>query len=228
MCGNRRLIKSWKIASQPLDSTHLLESAVALGWSLERVLVIDDDLGKSGRTTEGRDGFQRLVREVTLNHVGMVLGLEMSRLARSSKDWHALFEMCGVYGTLLADEDGVYDANDANDRLLLGLKGIMSEMELHLMRNRLERGRLNKAQRGDLFCRVPLGYVILPTGEVDFDPNQQAREVVKLLFDRFDCLGTIYGLLHWLVGNNIQLPVRARSGGNKVLPAFLMSHFRPN
>lgn len=192
----------------------LVQNAVALGWSPDRVVVIDDDLGKSGRTTEGRDGFQRLVREVTLNHVGMVFGLEMSRLARSSKDWHALFEMCGVYGTLLADEDGVYDANDANDRLLLGLKGIMSEMELHLMRNRLERGRLNKAQRGELFCRVPLGYVILPTGEVDFDPNEQAREVVQLLFDKFDCLGTIYGLLHWLVGNDIQLPVRARSGGN--------------
>ena len=97
----------------------LADHAVALGWSPERVVVIDDDLGKSGRTTEGRDGFQRLVREVTLNHVGLVLGLEMSRLARSSKDWHALFEMCGVYGTLLADEDGIYDAND---RLLLGLK----------------------------------------------------------------------------------------------------------
>jgi DNA invertase Pin-like site-specific DNA recombinase len=110
------------------------ERAVAFGWPRDRVLVIDEDLGKSGRTAEGRSGFQRLVIEVTLNHVGLVLGLEMSRLARSSKDWHAFFEMCAIFGTLIADEDGVYDGNDANDRLLLGLKGIMSEMELHIMR----------------------------------------------------------------------------------------------
>ena len=151
------------------------EQAVAFGWPRDRVLVIDEDLGKSGRTAEGRSGFQRLVTEVTLNHVGLVLGLEMSRLARSSKDWHAFFEMCAIFGTLIADEDGVYDGNDANDRLLLGLKGIMSEMELHIMRNRLERGRDHKASRGELFHSVPMGYVILPSGEVDFDPDEQAR-----------------------------------------------------
>jgi DNA invertase Pin-like site-specific DNA recombinase len=98
------------------------EHAVALGWPRDRVLIIDEDLGKSGRTAEGRSGFQRLVTEVTLHHVGLVLGLEMSRLARSSGDWHNLFEMCALCGSLLADEDGVYDANDPNDRLLLGLK----------------------------------------------------------------------------------------------------------
>ena len=102
------------------------DHAVALGWPRERVLIIDDDLGKSGRSAEGRSGFQRLATEVTLNHVGVVLGLEMSRLARSSKDWHAFFEMCAVFDTLIADEDGVYDGHDPNDRLLLGLKGIMS------------------------------------------------------------------------------------------------------
>ena len=116
---------------------HLPKTRWRCGWPRERVLTIDEDLGKSGRTTEGRDGFQRLVAEVTLGHVGLVLGLEMSRLARSSKDWHAFFEMCAIFGTLIADEDGVYDGNDANDRLILGLKGIMSEMELHVMRNRL-------------------------------------------------------------------------------------------
>jgi hypothetical protein len=178
-------------------------------------VIIDDDLGKSGRTTEGRHGFGRLIAEVTLNHVGIVLGLEMSRLARSSKDWHALFEMCAVFGTLLADEDGVYDANDANDRLLLGLKGIMSEMELHIMRNRLQRGRDHKAQRGELFYSVPMGYVILPTGAVDFDPDEQARQVVQLLFDKFDELGTIYGLFHWLIRHDIKLPIRARWGARK-------------
>jgi DNA invertase Pin-like site-specific DNA recombinase len=191
----------------------LADCAAALGWPRERVVIVDDDLGKSGRTTEGRDGFARLVTEVTLNHVGIIFGLEMSRLARSSMDWHALFEMCAVFGTLLADEDGVYDATDANDRLLLGLKGIMSEMELHIMRSRLQRGREDKAQRGDLFYGVPMGYVILPRNEVAFDPDEQAREVVKLLFDKFDEL--IYGLFHWLVRNDIKLPIRARSGANK-------------
>ncbi len=98
------------------------DQAVAYGWPQERVLIIDDYLGKSAKTTVGRSGFERLVTEVTLNHVGMVLGLEMSRLARSSKDWHAFFEMCAIFGTLIADEDGVYDGNDPNDRLILGLK----------------------------------------------------------------------------------------------------------
>ncbi len=193
----------------------LADQAVAFGWPRERVLIIDEDLGKSGRTTEGRSGFQRLITEVTLNHVGMVLGLEMSRLARSSKDWHAFFEMCAVFGTLIADADGVYDGNDPNDRLLLGLKGIMSEMELHIMRNRLESGRDNKAQRGELFFSVPVGYVILPTREVDFDPDEQARDVIRLIFDKFDELGTIYRVFHWLIRHDIRLPIRPRSGAKK-------------
>jgi DNA invertase Pin-like site-specific DNA recombinase len=191
------------------------DQAVAFGWPRDRVLVIDDDLGKSGRTAEGRSGFQRLVTEVTLNHVGMVLGLEMSRLARSSKDWHAFFEMCAIFGTLIADEDGVYDGNDPNDRLLLGLKGIMSEMELHIMRNRLERGRDSKAARGELFHGVPMGYVLLPTGKVDFDPDEQARDVMHLLFDKFDEIGSIHGLFHWFIRHDIQLPIRARGGARK-------------
>jgi len=191
------------------------DQAVALGWPRERIVIIDEDLGKSGRTAEGRSGFQRLVTEVTLNHVGLVLGLEMSRLARSSKDWHAFFEMCAIFGTLIADEDGVYDGNDPNDRLLLGLKGIMSEMELHIMRNRLERGRDNKARRGELFHGVPMGYVLLPTGELDFDPDEQARAVMQLVFDKFDELGSIYGVFYWLLKNDIQMPVRARTGAKK-------------
>lgn len=193
----------------------LADQAVAFGWPRERVLTIDEDLGKSGRSAEGRSGFQRLTTEVTLNHVGMVLGLEMSRLARSSKDWHAFFEMCSIFGALIADDDGVYDGNDPNDRLLLGLKGIMSEMELHIMHNRLERGRDNKAQRGELFVSVPMGYVILPTGEVAFDPDEQARDVMHLVFNKFDEIGTIYGLFHWLIRNNIRLPVRPQSGAKK-------------
>jgi DNA invertase Pin-like site-specific DNA recombinase len=190
------------------------EQAVAFGWPRERVLTIDEDLGKSGRTTEGRDGFQHLVTEVTLNHVGMVLGLEMSRLARSSKDWHAFFEMCAIFGTLITDEDGVYDGNDPNDRLLLGLKGIMSEMELHMMRNRLQHGRLNKARRGDLFFSVPLGYVKLSNGKVDLDPDEQARAVVRLLFEKYDELGTVHALFFWMIEHGISLPIRPRRGAH--------------
>jgi hypothetical protein len=145
----------------------------------------------------------------------MVLGLEMSRLARSSKDWHAFFEMCAIFGTLIADEDGVYDGNDPNDRLILGLKGIMSEMELHVMRNRLERGRDSQAQRGELFHSVPMGYVILPTEEVDFDPDEQARAVVQLVFEKFAELGRIYRLFHWLLQHDIRMPIRARTGAKK-------------
>jgi DNA invertase Pin-like site-specific DNA recombinase len=191
------------------------DQAAALGWPRDRIVTIDDDLGKSGRTAEGRSGFQRLVTEVTLNHVGLVLGLEMSRLARSSKDWHAFFEMCAIFGTLIADEDGVYDGNDPNDRLLLGLKGIMSEMELHIMRNRLERGRDHKARRGELFHGVPMGYLILPTGQLVFDPDEQARAVVQLVFDKFEELGSIYGVFYWLLKHDVQLPIRARTGAKK-------------
>lgn len=191
------------------------DQAVAWGWPRERVLTIDEDLGKSGRTAEGRSGFQRLVTEVTLNHVGLVLGLEMSRLARSSKDWHAFFEMCAIFGTLIADEDGIYDGNDPNDRLLLGLKGIMSEMELHVMRNRLNRGRDHKAQRGELFHSVPMGYVILPTGAVDYDPDEQARSVMRLVFDKFEELGSVYGVFHWLIRHDIRLPIRLHAGAKQ-------------
>jgi DNA invertase Pin-like site-specific DNA recombinase len=191
------------------------DQAVAYGWPRERVLTIDEDLGKSGRSAEGRAGFQRLVTEVTLGHVGMVLGLEMSRLARSSKDWHAFFEMCAVFGTLIADVDGVYDGHDTNDRLVLGLKGILSEMELHVMRNRVERGRDNKAQRGELFYSVPMGYVQLPNGKVDLDPDEQARSVVQLIFAKFDGVGSVRGVFRWLIQHGIALPIRPRRGVNK-------------
>ena len=119
----------------------LADYAQVLGWPAERVIVIDEDQGQSGARADNRSGYQRLLAEVTLDHVGIVLGLEMSRLARSSKDWHHLLELCAIFGALLADQDGVYDPSDPNDRMLLGLKGTMSEVELHTMRNRLIRGR---------------------------------------------------------------------------------------
>ena len=139
----------------------------------------------------------------------------MSRLARSSKDWHHLLEVCALFGTLLADQDGVYDASDPNDRLLLGLKGTISEVELHTMRQRLERGRLHKAQRGAMFHGVPMGYVLLATGDVTKDPDVQAQGVIQLVFDQFDRLGSLYGLFHSLVRHHIWLPIRARTGPQK-------------
>ena len=193
----------------------LADFAQVLGWPAERVIVIDEDQGQSGTRADNRSGYQRLLAEVTLDHVGIVLGLEMSRLARSSKDWHHLLELCAIFGSLLADQDGVYDPGDPNDRLLLGLKGTMSEVELHTMRNRLDRGRMNKAQRGEMFHGVPMGYVILPNGAVAFDPDEQARSVMQIVFDKFDEIGTIYGLMHDLVRNRIALPVRLRSGPRK-------------
>ncbi len=190
----------------------LADHAVILGWPANRVLVIDEDQGRSGRSAEGRSGFQRLLAEVTMDHVGMVLGLEMSRLARSSKDWHHLIEICALFGTLLADQDGIYDACDPNDRLVLGLKGTMSEMELHVMRSRLERGKLHKAERGELFLDVPVGYLKLPSGQVEREPDEQARDVVHLIFDKFEELGTVCALFRYLVAHNIRLGIRVPQG----------------
>ncbi len=193
----------------------LADYARLLGWPAERVIVIDEDQGQSGTRADNRAGYQRLLAEITLDHVGIVLGLEMSRLARSNKDWHHLLELCAIFGALMADQDGVYDPGDPNDRMLLGLKGTMSEVELHTMRNRLNRGRDNKAARGAMFHGVPIGYVILPNGMVAFDPDEQAQSVLRLLFDKFDEIGSINGLVHDLVRNRIALPVRVRSGAKK-------------
>ena len=193
----------------------LQDYAVALGWPATRVLIIDDDQGQSGASAQERHGFQRLLAEVTMNHVGLVVGLEMSRLARSSKDWHHLLDVCALFDPLLADQEGVYDASDPNDRLLLGLQGTMSEVELHTRRQRLERGRLHKAHRGAMFHGVPRGYVLLATDEVAKDPDAQARAVIALLFDQFDRLGSLYGLFHYLIRQHIWLPIRARTGPQK-------------
>ena len=193
----------------------LADLAAAWGWPRDRILIIDDDQGLSGRTADQRSGFQRILAEVTMEHVGLVLGIEMSRIARNNKDWHNLLEMCAIFGTLLADEDGVYDPQDTNDRLLLGLKGTISEFELVTMRNRLERGRLHKAQRGELFHRVPTGYIKLSSDRVEMDPDEQVREVIRLIFDKYDELGTAWGVFHYLIRNNIRLGFRPYHGPNR-------------
>ena len=187
--------------------------AVGWGWPPERVLVIDEDLGRSGASAEGREGFHRLLAEVSLGHVGVVLGIEMSRLARSCKDWHQLLELCALFDTLLADADGLYDPRNYNDRLLLGLKGTISEAELHVLRQRMHEGRLNKARRGELFNHPPMGYVRLPSaGELAIDPDEQVQSVVRLVFEKFDELGTLNALLRYLAKGQVRLPVRPHCG----------------
>ena len=193
----------------------LVDLAVALGWPRERILIIDDDQGKSGGSAEGRPGFQRLLAEVALDHVGLVVGLEMSRLARSCKDWHQLLELCGRFRTLLADADGLYDPTDYNDRLLLGLKGTMSEAELHILKERLYENKLNKARRGELPSPPIIGYIELPSGEWAIDPDEQVQATVRLIFDQFDRQGTLHGLLRYLVHHQIRIPVRPHGGANR-------------
>jgi len=193
----------------------LSERAVALGWARSQVVVIDDDLGVSAATADSRKGFARLVTEVTMGRVGVVLGIEMSRLARSGRDWHQLLELCSLSGVLLADPDGVYDPSFYNDRLLLGLKGTMSEAELYLIRQRMLSGKLAKAERGELAVPLPIGYARRPSGEVIFDPDEQAQHVVRLVFGAFRRLGTLNGVLRYLVGREVQLPVRVHWGSSK-------------
>lgn len=192
----------------------LVNTAYGLGWSADRVEVIDDDLGMSGSSAEGRSGFQRLLAEIALDQVGVVLGVDMSRLARSNKDWHHLLELCARFGTLIADLDGLYDPVAHNDRLLLGLKGTMSEAELHVLRQRLLQGKLQKARRGALGLPVPTGYLRKPGGEVVLDPDEEVQGAVRAVFDAFGRRGTVSGTLLELVGAGLMFGVRSRRREN--------------
>ena len=202
----------------------LVDRAFHLGWARETIVVIDDDLGRSGAAIEGRLGFQRLVAEVGLGHVGLVLGVEMSRLARSNRDWHQLLEICALFDTLIADVDGVYDPANYNDRLLLGLKGTMSEAELHILKARMLEGRRAKARRGELGKPVPMGYVRRPSGEVALDPDEQAQATIRLVFELFERFRTVGKVLCYLVEHDIRMPVRtpgrtaARASWNGAAP----------
>lgn len=193
----------------------LVDKAYALGWPKERIMVIDDDLGRSGANAEGRPGFQRLVAEVSLDHVGIIIGIEMSRLARSCRDWHQLLEVCSLFRTLIADTEGVYDPGNYNDRLLLGLKGTLSEAELHVIKQRMLAGKKAKARRGELGMQLPVGYLKHPSGETLKDPDELAQSTVTLVFTLFDRYRTINGVLKHLVKHNIQLPHRVRGGLQK-------------
>jgi DNA invertase Pin-like site-specific DNA recombinase/DNA-binding MarR family transcriptional regulator len=190
----------------------LATRAEDLGWEPSRILVIDEDLGHSASGAVARPGFQRLVSEVGLDHVGIVLGIEMSRLARSGREWHQLLELCALSGTLLGDMDAVYDPAAHNDRLLLGLKGTISEAELYLIRQRMLGGRMAKAGRGELAVPLPAGFVRRPSGEVVLDPDEQVRSVIALIFSLFDRIGTVGGVLAHLADNRIQVGIRLRQG----------------
>lgn len=163
----------------------LRERAAALGWSDSQIEVIDCDQGLSGTSAADREGFQRLVTEVSMSRAGIVLGLEVSRLARNCADWHRLLEICALTRTLILDEDGLYDPTDFNDRLLLGIKGTMSEAELHLLRARLRGGLLAKARRGELRTRLPVGLVYDEQERVHMHPDAQVRQSIRLLFETF-------------------------------------------
>lgn len=193
----------------------LADRAVALGWPAAAVEVIDEDQGQSGSSAAARSGFQRLLAEVSSDRVGLILGLEMSRLARSCKDWHALLELCSIYRTLLGDADGLYDPSQYNDRLLLGLKGTMSEAELHILKSRLQQGMWNKAQRGEVLNHAPIGYVRTLAGDFVLDPDEQVQTAVRLTFAQFQRRGSVSGLLKWLVQNDVKLPIRPHCGPSR-------------
>src|SRR5215207_2404751 len=190
----------------------LRERALALGWPDERIVVIDQDLGHSAASAADRAGFQRLVAEVGLGKVGLVLGLEVSRLARSSSDWHRLLEICALAGTLILDEDGLYDPATFNDRLLLGLKGTMSEAELYVLRARLQGGILNKARRAALRLHLPIGLCYADDGRVVLDPDQQVRETIDFLFRTFRRTGSACGTVRTFGQEQVAFPRRVRSG----------------
>src|SRR6266571_814839 len=156
----------------------LRRRALVLGWVEERIVVIDEDQGQSGASVNGREGFQRLVAEVGLGKAGIVMGLEVSRLARNCADWHRLLEICGLTDTLILDEDGLYDPGQFNDRLVLGLKGTFSEAELHVLRARLRGGILSKARRGELRAPLPVGLLYDAEDRVVLDPDQQVQQAI--------------------------------------------------
>ncbi len=193
----------------------LRQRAVALGWPVERVIVIDNDLGKSGASGVDREGFKTLVSEVGLGHAGIVLGLEVSRLARNSTDWHRLLEICALSDTLILDEDGLYDPSHFNDRLLLGLKGTMSEAELHVLRARLQGGIRNKARRGELKSPLPVGLEYDQQDHVVLDPDRQVQQALRTVFQTYQRAGSACAVVKFFREQNLLFPRRLRRGPNK-------------
>lgn len=182
----------------------LAAHARTMGWT--QIVVVDEDLGKSGATAAGRPGFQRLVAEVSLGRVGAVFGLEVSRLARNNRDWYQLLDLCGLMGTLIIDAEGVYEPRSLNDRLLLGLKGTMSEAELGWIRQRAHEGLLAKARRGELILSLPVGYVQTRDGRVEKHPDQRVQHAIARVFTTFAELGSVRQTLLWFRQERLTLP----------------------
>ena len=205
----------------------LRQKAIALGWQAEAIVTIDTDQGQSGATAADREGFQHLVAEVGMGRAGIVLGLEVSRLARNNADWHRLLEICAMSATLICDEDGLYDPTDFNDRLLLGLKGTMSEAELHFIRARLIGGQLSKARRGELQMGLPVGLVYDPTGKVVLDPDTGVQQAIRHLFTLFARTGSARTTVQQFNAGGLLFPVRVRTGARKGELAWMpLQHWR--
>lgn len=198
-----------------LNQRALIERAQALGWHPERIDVLDGDLGQSAASAQGRDDFKALAAEVALGHVGIVFGWDVSRLARNNADWYQLLDLAALFGTLIGDSDGVYEPRAYNDRLLLGLKGTMSEAESYMLRQRLNAGRLSKVQRGEYVQPLPTGLVRLPDRRVTKDPDAQVRHVIELVLAKFEELGSCYKVLRYCQAQQILLPRRQTNGPDK-------------
>ena len=189
--------------------------AIALGWDASQITVIDIDQGQSGASAADREGFQQLVAEVSLGRAGIVLGLECSRLARNNADWHQLLEICAMTGTLICDEDGLYDPRAFNDRLLLGLKGTMAESELHFIRARLRGGILSKARRGELVMPLPVGLVYDAAGHVILDPDTAIQGAVRHLLATFEAAGSATAVVKAFNTAGLAFPWRHEKGPRK-------------
>ncbi|MGF6472310.1 recombinase family protein [Paraburkholderia youngii] len=185
--------------------------ATALGWRDEQIVTIDSDQGESGASASWREGFQRLVTDVGMGRAGIVMGLEVSRLARNNADWHRLLEICALADTLILDEDGIYDPASFNDRLLLGLKGTMSEAELHVLKPRLRGGILNKVSRGEYRCLLPTGFVYDELGNVVLDPDSQVRETIAYFFETFSRVGSACQTVKVFKNEGLLFPSRTRN-----------------
>jgi DNA invertase Pin-like site-specific DNA recombinase len=190
----------------------LQEKALKLGWSQEQIQVIDEDLGISGSGRSLRQGFQQLIAQVTLGEVGAVFGLEISRLARSSAELLRLLELCGLFNTVVVDEDGIYDLSDFNDRLILGFKGTMSEAELHFLRARMLGGKKNKARKGELRFPLPVGFDYDIDKQIVLDPDEEVQTAVRNVFQAFQTSGSAYGVVQFFAQNSLHFPKRAYGG----------------
>ena len=193
----------------------LKKKAAALGWSDDSIITIDSDLGQSGASTDNREGFKKLVAEVGMGHAGIVISIEVSRLSRNSSDWLRLLEICAITDTLIMDEDGIYDVNDFNDRLLLGLKGTMSEAEIHFLQARMRGGTISKAKRGELKRALPAGYVYDSYDKIVMDPDTSVQNAINLLFKTFERTGSACATVRQFNRQDLKIPKRLLCGLKK-------------